>query len=114
MNAKQIIVSLAVIVAIVGTLAWVRAQTSGIRIDPTCQATSVTVFTSANPHRDYSNYRAVIKAGDCTKVIEGRIETTINVLANVEADIRARAPNIYVSMDGLNSTEVQYRGRFGL
>ena len=112
MNYKQIIVSLAVIVAIVGTLAWVKAQTSGIQIDPTCQATNVIVSISANPHEGYSNYRATIKAGDCIKVYDGNIRSTTNVLANAEADFRARAPDIYVSMDGFNATEVQYRGRF--
>ena len=114
LNIIQIIVILGVIGIIVGTITFVNAQGGGFRISPFCQATSVTILFGANSYEGYSNYRAWLKAGDCEKIISGRVETTVNVPTAVEQDIRINAPRIYISPDGFDELEVQYRGRFAV
>lgn len=114
MNFKQILATLIVIGIIAGTIGWVNAQIGGIRVHPSCQATNVDVVYGANSYSGYSNYRAWIRAGECEKVIEGRVQTTTNVETAVEQDIRSRGQSgeIYLSKDGFGELEVQYRGRF--
>lgn len=115
MNYKQILTIIIVLTSIVGTITWVNAQTGGIRLHSSCQATNIDVVYGANSYEGrYTNYRAWITAGECEKIIEGRVQTTSNVANAIEQDIRARGQSgeIYLSKDGFGELEVQYRGRF--
>lgn len=112
MNYKQIIASIIVLGLIVTTLVYVNAQIGGIRVHPSCQATNVDITWGANSYDRYTNYRAYIIAGECEKIVNGRVNTTTNVASAIEQDIRNRGSTIYISKDGFEELEVQYRGRF--